>query len=162
MTDTGKIGPADRDEVLLYCDGACSPNPGFGGWGVVLVAPARNATRELSGAEPDSTNNRMELRAAIEGLRALKRPCRVKITTDSEYLKNAFTAGWLKKWLSNGWKTAGRKPVLNVDLWQELMAAMEPHEVAWAWVRGHMGHPENTRADELAVQARKRLAEKGN
>ncbi len=104
----------------------------------------------------------MELRAAIEGLRALKRPCRVKITTDSEYLKNAFTAGWLRKWLSNGWKTAGRKPVLNVDLWQELMAAMEPHEVAWAWVRGHMGHPENTRADELAVQARKRLAENGN
>lgn len=160
MKDTGEIRDDERDEVLLYSDGACSPNPGLGGWGVVLVSPRHGAVRELSGAEPATTNNRMELRGAIEGFRALKRPCRVKITTDSEYLKNAFTAGWIEKWQSNGWKTAARKPVLNVDLWRELMEVMEPHDVTWAWVRGHADHPENSRADELAVAARIDLAAK--
>ncbi|MCE5230943.1 ribonuclease HI [bacterium] len=159
MADTGELRDSDRDEVLLYCDGACSPNPGMGGWGVVLVSPRHGITRELSGAEPATTNNRMEIRAAIEGVRALKRPCRVRITTDSEYLKKAFTAGWLEKWQANGWRTAGHKPVLNVDLWQELLDALEPHIVTWAWVRGHTDHPENSRADELAVEARKKLAQ---
>ncbi|MEN6625128.1 MAG: ribonuclease HI [Candidatus Sumerlaeia bacterium] len=160
MKDTGETRDSGRDEIFLYSDGACSPNPGLGGWGVVLVSPRHGAVRELSGAEPDTTNNRMELRGAIEGLRALKRPCRVKVTTDSEYLKKAFTAGWLQKWQANGWRTAGKKPVLNIDLWRELLAAMEPHEVTWAWVRGHADHPENTRADALAVAARKSLAQK--
>ncbi len=146
------------DEVLVFCDGACSPNPGIGGWGVVLISTRGKAMRELSGAELKSTNNRMELRAAIEALRALNRPCIVHITTDSEYLKNAFTAGWLEKWQRNNWRTAARQPVLNQDLWLELLAAVKPHQVHWHWVRGHAANPGNTRADQLAVEARRRLA----
>lgn len=149
----------NKPEVVIYCDGACAPNPGFGGWGVILEAPDHGGVRrELSGAQPDTTNNRMELTAAIEGLRALKRPCRVRIVTDSEYLKNAFTAGWLARWRRNGWRTAGKHPVKNEDLWRALASEVDRHEVTWEWVRGHNEHPENERCDELAVNARRELA----
>lgn len=146
-------------EVILYCDGACSPNPGMGGWACVLIAADNAHRRELSGAEPGTTNNRMELRAALEGVLALKRPTRLRIVTDSEYLKKAFTDGWLEKWRRNGWRTAARQPVKNEDLWRALETAMAPHQIEWAWVRGHADSPENCRCDELAVLARKQLAE---
>ena len=161
MTESGtdrSEEPGGRPEVLLYCDGACSPNPGNGGWGVVLIAPGHgNHRRELSGAAPDSTNNRMELTAALEGLRALRRPSRVRIITDSEYLKKAFTDGWLDRWQRKGWKTAGKKPVKNQDLWRALLDAMASHTVEWEWVKGHAENEENNRCDELAVRARRRL-----
>jgi ribonuclease HI len=144
--------------VILYCDGACSPNPGDGGWAAILESPGHDGyQRELSGAVAETTNNRMELTAAIEGLRALKRPCAVRIVTDSEYLKNAFTEGWLNKWKSNGWRTANKKPVKNDDLWRLLSEAIAPHAVEWEWVRGHNAHPENERCDALAVAARMEL-----
>jgi ribonuclease HI len=147
------------DDVTLYCDGACSPNPGIGGWGAILRAASRDGTeRQLSGAERETTNNRMEMTAAIEGLRALKRPCRVRIVTDSEYLKNAFTEGWLRKWERNGWRTASKTPVKNEDLWRALAAEIGSHEVTWEWVRGHNEHPENEACDRLAVAARLALA----
>ncbi len=147
--------PAGQPEVLLYCDGACSPNPGNGGWGVVLIAPGHgDHRRELSGAAPDSTNNRMELTAALEGLCALRRPSHVRIITDSEYLKKAFTDGWLDNWQRKGWKTANKKPVKNQDLWRALLDAMTSHGVEWEWVKGHAEDEENNRCDELAVQAR--------
>lgn len=149
---------ASEPEVMLYCDGACSPNPGLGGWACVLLAPAKGLRRELSGAEADTTNNRMELRAALEGLRALKRPSQVRVVTDSQYLKKAFTDGWLASWQRNGWRTASRQPVKNDDLWRELLAAMHRHQVEWTWVRGHASNAENCRCDELAVEARQRLA----
>ena len=145
-------------EVLLYCDGACSPNPGLGGWAVVLLAPGRKAGRkELSGAEPETTNNRMELRAALEGLRALRRSVHVRILTDSAYLKDAFTLGWIEQWQCNGWRTYNKKPVKNEDLWRALLEAMAPHRVEWEWVRGHHQSAENNRCDQLAVAARQRL-----
>ncbi len=148
---------ATRPEVLIYCDGACSPNPGLGGWGVVLLAPEKGLRKELSGAEAESTNNRMELTAAIEGLRALKRPSRVRVITDSEYLQKAFTQGWLERWRRNGWRTADKKPVKNIELWQALMQAMAEHDVEWSWTRGHGQDEENNRCDKLAVAARQRL-----
>ncbi len=151
-----------RPFVEIYTDGACSPNPGVGGWGVVLISWAHDGARkELSGGEYDTTNNRMELMAAIEGLRALKRPCRVRISTDSQYVQQAFTAGWLRRWKLNGWKTRAGGAVANIDLWQELDRLTGRHEVEWSWVRGHDGHPENERADALAVEARTRLASAG-
>jgi len=149
-----------RPEVIIYCDGACSPNPGIGGWGAILISSAHRLRKELSGAEPDSTNNRMELTAALMGLRALVRPCEVSVFTDSQYLRNAFQEGWLQKWTRNGWRTSGRKPVLNGDLWQDLLAQTQVHKVAWHWVRGHAGDLDNSRADELAVAAREELAMK--
>ncbi len=136
--------------VSIYTDGACSGNPGPGGWGVLLVYG--DAEKVLSGAEADTTNNRMELRAAIEGLEALKRPCRVTVHTDSQYVKNGITQ-WLAGWKRNGWRTAGRSAVKNVDLWQRLDAAAEPHDVKWTWVKGHSGNAGNERADELARAA---------
>jgi ribonuclease HI len=127
---------------------------------VVLISPGPPAGRkELSGAESDTTNNRMELTAAWEGLRALTRPARVSIVTDSKYLKNAFTNGWIDQWQSNGWRTAARKPVKNENLWRALIEIMVPHQVQWRWVRGHTDDPENNRCDELAVAARLRLVE---
>lgn|GEM_PF-338617 len=145
--------------VVIYCDGACSPNPGIGGWGVVLISPGhRNFRKELSGSEADSTNNRMELTAALRALQALNRPCDVEVFTDSMYLRNAFEEGWLAKWERNGWRTADRKPVQNSDLWRELLAVAQMHRVQWKWVRGHADSAENNRADELAVEARLRLA----
>lgn len=142
-------------QVLIYCDGACSPNPGIGGWGAVLIYPARNNHRkEISGAEAQTTNNRMEITAALKALAALKKPCRVELHTDSQYLLNAFEQGWLEKWKRNGWRTADKKSVSNVDLWMELDPLVATHEVRWLWVRGHSGNVENERADVLAVEAR--------
>jgi ribonuclease HI len=136
--------------VEIATDGACKGNPGPGGWGVVLKSG--DTEREMSGGEPLTTNNRMELTAAIRGLAALKRPCRVKLSTDSRYVMDGLTK-WLKGWQRNGWRTAARQPVKNADLWQELIAAAEPHRIAWEWVKGHAGHPENERADRLASDA---------
>ncbi|HZX96773.1 MAG TPA: ribonuclease HI [Myxococcales bacterium] len=145
-------------KVRIYCDGACSPNPGVGGWGVVLLADHRGARKELSGAEPDTTNNRMELLAAIRGLEALNQPCRVELWTDSQYVHNAFDKQWVEKWQRNGWRTAEKKPVQNEDLWRRLLELREVHVVEWRWVRGHGADVENNRADALAVSARLMLA----
>lgn len=145
---------AGRDEVALFADGACSGNPGPGGWGVLLRY--RGHEKELSGAEPATTNNRMELLAVIHGLEALKRPMRVHVCTDSQYVMKGITE-WLAAWKRRGWKTADRQPVKNVDLWQRLETALAPHQVEWQWVRGHAGHPENERVDQLATTARGRL-----
>ena len=133
--------------VEIATDGACKGNPGPGGWGVVLRAGATE--KELCGGEPLTTNNRMELTAAIEALNALKRPCRVQLSTDSRYVMDGLTK-WIKGWQKNGWKTADKKPVKNADLWQKLDTLRQTHEVKWIWVRGHAGHPENERADALA------------
>lgn len=133
--------------VEIFTDGACSGNPGPGGWGAVLRWG--NHERELYGGEALTTNNRMEMTAAIEALSALKRPVTAIITTDSQYLRKGITE-WLPAWKARGWKTADRKPVKNVDLWQRLEEAMAPHRVEWHWVKGHNGHPENERADALA------------
>ena len=133
--------------VTIWTDGACSGNPGPGGWGAVLRHG--NTERELLGGEPVTTNNRMELTAAIMALEALTRACAVDLHTDSQYLRGGVT-GWIKAWKRNGWKTADRKPVKNVELWQRLEAAAGRHTVSWHWVKGHAGHDENERADELA------------
>lgn len=139
-------------ELFAYTDGACSGNPGPGGWGAVLVARDGAAIlkeRELSGGEPATTNNRMELMAAIAALEALERPSRLTVVTDSAYLRDGVTR-WIHGWKRNGWRTADRKPVKNEDLWRRLDAVAGRHEVAWDWVKGHAGHPENERADALA------------
>ncbi|MCC7413066.1 MAG: ribonuclease HI [Gammaproteobacteria bacterium] len=136
--------------VEIFTDGACRRNPGPGGWGVLLRYGGRE--KELSGAEPETTNNRMEMTAAIEALAALRRPSRVRLTTDSQYLKNGLTQ-WLPGWQRRGWRTADNKPVKNVDLWQRLDAVAAPHTIEWCWVRGHTGHVENERADRLANAA---------
>ena len=136
--------------VEIATDGACKGNPGPGGWGAVLRFGGTE--KDLSGGEPDTTNNRMELTAAIEALNALKRPCRVKLSTDSRYVMDGLTK-WLKGWQKNGWKTADKKPVKNADLWQALIAAAAPHRIEWTWVKGHAGHPDNERADRLASDA---------
>jgi len=141
-------------DVELCADGACRGNPGPGGWGVVLQHG--DVEKELSGAEPDTTNNRMELTAALRGLEALREPCRVRVITDSEYVSKGMTT-WLDGWKRRGWKTADRKPVKNEDLWRALDAASGSHEVTWEWVRGHTGHPGNERADALANEAIDRL-----
>ncbi len=133
--------------VEIFTDGACSGNPGPGGWGALLIC--QGVERELYGGEAETTNNRMELRAAIEAILALKRPSKVRLSTDSTYLKDGITK-WISKWKRNGWRTAARKPVKNIDLWRRLDEAIGGHEVEWAWVRGHTGHPENERADQLA------------
>ena len=133
--------------VRAYTDGACSGNPGPGGWGVVLQFGGHE--RELKGGESDTTNNRMELTAAIEALKALKEPCHIALTTDSTYVKDGITK-WLSNWKRNGWKTAAKKPVKNQDLWQQLEDCVAQHTVEWLWVKGHSGHPENERADTLA------------
>jgi ribonuclease HI len=133
--------------VHIFTDGACSGNPGPGGWGVVLRYG--DVEKELHGGEADTTNNRMELMAAIKALEALKRPSEVVLTTDSEYVRRGITE-WIGKWQVNGWRGADKKPIKNVDLWEKLLAAAAPHDVRWVWVKGHAGHPENERADELA------------
>ena len=135
------------DTVDLFTDGACSGNPGPGGWGAILRW--RGVDKELNGGEPITTNNRMEMMAAIAGLESLTRPMKVRIHTDSTYLRDGITR-WIHGWKRNGWKTADRKPVKNVELWQRLEAATARHDVSWHWVRGHAGHPENERADALA------------
>ncbi len=138
-----------RDQVEIFTDGACSGNPGPGGWGVVLRY--RAVDKELYGSAAETTNNRMELCAAIEALGALKRPMRVRLHTDSTYVRNGITQ-WLERWKANGWRTKNRKPVRNVDLWQRLEEATARHDVEWLWVRGHDGHADNERADALARQ----------
>ena len=135
--------------VEVFSDGACRGNPGPGGWGALLRF--NDTEKELFGGEPETTNNRMELMAAIRALEALKRPCRVVITTDSQYVRKGMTE-WLDGWKARNWKTAAKKPVRNQDLWQELDALVQRHEVEWHWVRGHSGHPDNERADVLAHQ----------
>jgi len=134
-------------DVELFTDGACKGNPGVGGWGVLLRANGKE--KELFGGEAETTNNRMELTAAIEGLRALKTACRVVLTTDSQYVRQGVTS-WLANWKRNGWKTANKKPVKNVDLWRELDGLCGQHELEWRWVKGHSGHRENDIADALA------------
>ncbi len=139
-------------ELFAYTDGACSGNPGPGGWGVLLRAMEGDSVvkeRELSGGEAATTNNRMELLAAIHALESLTRASRITVVTDSAYVKNGVT-GWIHGWKRNGWKTAAKKPVKNAELWQRLDAAAARHDVTWEWVKGHAGHPENERADELA------------
>ena len=143
------------DAVDIFCDGACSGNPGPGGWGAILRF--NGALKELSGGNPATTNNRMELTAAIEGLAALKRPCRVVITTDSQYLVKGMTE-WMGGWLRKGWVNSKREPVLNRDLWERLNELVKIHSVQWVWVKGHDGHPENERCDELARAAIGKLA----
>jgi ribonuclease HI len=143
-----------EDWVEIFTDGACSGNPGPGGWGAILRY--RGQEKELSGAEASTTNNRMELQAAIAALAALTRPSRIKLTTDSEYVKNGITQ-WLKGWVARGWKTADKKPVKNQDLWQQLAALAAPHDIRWHWVRGHTGHAENERCDALARAAIQQL-----
>jgi ribonuclease HI len=136
-----------NNRVYIYTDGACRGNPGPGGWGALLRY--RDKEIELCGGDPATTNNRMELLAAIRGLEALKHPCLVTITTDSTYVLKGITE-WLPNWLRKGWKTADKQPVKNADLWQALLAAQNNHQVEWQWIKGHAGHPENERADRLA------------
>ena len=135
------------DTVELYTDGACSGNPGPGGWGCILRF--KGVEKELCGGEPGTTNNRMEMKAVISGLEALKRTCTIDVYTDSQYVQKGITE-WIWGWKKRGWKTADNKPVKNADLWQELDALVKKHKVSWHWVKGHAGHPENERADELA------------
>jgi ribonuclease HI len=135
------------DKIEIFTDGACRGNPGPGGWGAILRKAAHE--KELYGGEAQTTNNRMELMAAIQALEALTRPCDVTLTTDSQYVRKGITE-WIDNWRRRGWKTADKKPVKNVDLWQRLEKAAERHRIHWAWIRGHTGHPENERADALA------------
>lgn len=136
--------------VQIFTDGACKGNPGPGGWGVLIRAGTRE--KELSGGETLTTNNRMEMMAAVEGLKALTKPCRVTLITDSVYVRDGITK-WIHGWIRNGWRTADKKPVKNADLWRELLDAAERHRVEWKWVKGHSGHAENDRVDALACAA---------
>lgn len=145
------------DKVEVFTDGACSGNPGPGGWGAILRN--KGVEKELSGGEKDTTNNRMEMMAVIEALEALTRPCDVVITTDSQYVMKGMQE-WLSGWKKRNWLTAAKKPVKNVDLWQRMDKAGASHKIDWVWVRGHQGHIENERADQLAVSAREQIAKK--
>lgn len=141
-------------KVIIYTDGGAKPNPGAGGWAALLIWGAE--VRELSGGEPRTSNNRMELTAAIMALEALKMPCEVEFHTDSQYVKNGITQ-WMANWVRNGWKTAAKTPVLNQDLWERLHAATQRHKIVWKWVRGHAGHEQNERVDALATAAREKM-----
>ena len=142
-------------QIELFTDGACSGNPGPGGWGAILRF--NGVEKELSGGEINTTNNRMELTAVIKGLKALKEPCFVTLTTDSKYVSDGISKGWAQSWKNNGWRKADKKPALNPDLWDELLQLLSVHEVEINWVKGHAGHPENERCDELAVTYYKNL-----
>lgn len=137
-------------KIEIFTDGGCRGNPGIGGWGALLRMGHHE--KELKGSAHDTTNNRMELTAAIEALKALKKPCEIVLTTDSQYVKNGVTQ-WMDNWKKNNWKTANKKPVKNQDLWVQLNEALRPHKVSWNWVKGHAGHVENERVDQLANQA---------
>ena len=141
------------NKITIYTDGSCLVNPGPGGWGALVLDP-QGETRRLSGGEAQTTNNRMELTAPIMALTALKRPVRVELYTDSTYVRSGITT-WVAGWMRNGWRTSAKQPVKNVDLWQQLHAACERHDVHWHWVKGHAGHAENERADQLASAAAK-------
>jgi ribonuclease HI len=145
--------------VVIYTDGACSGNPGPGGWGAILSFAGKE--KELKGGELHTTNNRMELMAAISALEALTKPCDVDLHTDSQYVRNGISS-WINSWKKNGWKTADKKPVKNIDLWQRLDAALKQHTVRWHWVKGHAGHPMNERADQLACAAIDEVRDKVN
>lgn len=144
-------------EVTIYSDGGADPNPGIGGWAAILRSGSRE--KVLTGNEPHTTNNRMELTAAVEALKALKRPCQVNFYTDSEYLRRGITE-WIDAWVESNWRTKGKKPVANKDLWQELLPLTETHDIEWHWVRGHSGDPLNERVDDLARQAREEISPK--
>ena len=146
---------SELKKVEIFTDGACSGNPGPGGWGVVLRFGEHE--KELSGGERETTNNRMELTAAIMGLSALKEPCNVRLVTDSKYVADGITKGWAESWKKNGWRKADKKPALNTDLWERLLELIHTHEVTIEWVKGHAGHPENERCDRLAVDFYKSL-----
>ena len=156
MTEPDTVNTLPMVEIAT--DGACKGNPGPGGWGALIRSGTRE--KELSGGELLTTNNRMELMAAISALEALKKPCRIDLHTDSQYLRNGIMT-WIKGWKRNGWKTADRKPVKNADLWQDLLDASAPHRIEWLWVKGHAGHPDNERADRLASDAAVAAGRKG-
>ena len=143
-------------EVIIYTDGACSGNPGPGGWGAILRYGEK--TKELSGGEKNTTNNRMELTGVISALQALNQPCRVQLCTDSQYVVNAMEKGWAVSWRAKGWRRSNKEPALNPDLWQQLLDLCEQHEVTFHWVKGHAENKYNNRCDELAVAAREKLA----
>ncbi len=145
----------EKKYVEIFTDGACSGNPGPGGWGVILRFGQHE--KELSGGEKDTTNNRMELTAAIMGLSALKEPCVVRLVTDSKYVADGITKGWAESWRENGWRKSDKKPALNADLWEKLLTLINRHEVTIDWVKGHAGHPENERCDKMAVEFYKKL-----
>ena len=142
-----QVSEQDRKTIEIITDGACSGNPGPGGWGAVLRFKGRE--KELSGGHPETTNNQMELQAAIEALKALKEPCSIELYTDSQYLRQGITL-WIHNWKRNGWKTSDKKPVKNQALWEELDGLVKMHAINWHWLKGHAGHPENERCDELA------------
>ncbi len=146
-------------KVIIYTDGGASPNPGLGGWAAILISPAHNFKKEFYGSETETTNNRMELTAAIQALRALKYPCEVDLHTDSSYLQKAFESGWLKKWRKNGWKTSAGESVLNKDLWLKLWDLSKVHKISWHWVKGHYEDKMNNRCDELVQKARQEYEE---
>lgn len=149
--------PEKQKTIIMFTDGACSGNPGPGGWGTILRFQGKE--RELSGGEPNTTNNRMELTAVLAGLRALKQPCTVELYTDSKYVADSIEKGWVFGWQKRGWLKADRKPALNVDLWQELLQLLNHHTLHIHWIKGHAGHPENERCDRLAVAAAKSITE---
>ena len=142
-------------EVVIFCDGGCRPNPGPGAWAAILRFGAKE--KELSGGEAETTNNRMELTAVTRALEELKVPCSVTVVTDSEYVANAFRQKWIDNWKRNGWKSSTKQPVKNRDLWEALDAQIQKHTVKWEWTRGHSGHPENERCDELATETRVKM-----
>jgi len=154
-SEPGASGAGEGRVVEIWTDGGCRPNPGPGGWGAVMMYGGR--VRELSGAEPATTNNRMELTAAAAALEALTRPCQVILHTDSEYVRNGITR-WLDRWVRRNWRNSAGEPVANTDLWRRLVAAAAPHRIEWRWIRGHAGDPMNERADALATEARRALA----
>lgn len=158
-TDGATVSSDGQTPIEIYTDGACSGNPGPGGWGAILISGPHR--KELNGGEDHTTNNRMELQAAISALAALKRPSRVDLWTDSSYVKDGIS-GWIHGWKRNGWKTSAKKPVKNADLWQQLDAEQARHDITWHWLKGHAGHVENERADELARMAIQDLRQNAN
>jgi len=149
------MGSMKKNEVIIYTDGACSGNPGPGGWGALLRY--QDKEKELSGGEAHTTNNRMEMMAVIQAVKAIKKPCVLKIHSDSALIINAMTKGWIESWQSKGWKKADKKPVENQDLWMSLLDAIQSHDIEWIKVKGHAGIPDNERVDQLAVQAVKKF-----